>query len=146
MLQTIDAELAPLTTQLAAVQNISPPDFLSYATWLANQAAVKQRWDGERHMALAAHTFVTLCCIASCQGACTCITQSTTCHAVAFACCRSDPHSDKYSTFPWEVCKNATLVPRALDDSLLPPDTLPRGVVCTWLNACLPLHPCSYGG
>jgi hypothetical protein len=58
MLQTIDAELAPLTTQLAAVQNISPPDFLSYATWLANQAAVKQRWDGERHLVLAGHTLL----------------------------------------------------------------------------------------
>jgi hypothetical protein len=47
MLDSMARVLKPLVDQLAAVETINAPDFLSYSTWLANQAAVKQRWDGE---------------------------------------------------------------------------------------------------
>jgi hypothetical protein len=47
MLAGMDAALAPLTSQLAAVEGINPPDFNTYATWLHNQVAIKQRLDGE---------------------------------------------------------------------------------------------------
>jgi hypothetical protein len=42
----MDSALAPLQAQLDAVVNINAPDLLSYAGWMANQAALKQRMEG----------------------------------------------------------------------------------------------------
>lgn len=53
LLDTMDSALAPLQTQLDAVVNINAPDLLSYAGWMANQAALKQRMDGEQLPGLA---------------------------------------------------------------------------------------------
>jgi hypothetical protein len=47
LLDTMDSALAPLQTQLDAVVNINAPDLLSYAGWMANQAALRQRMDGK---------------------------------------------------------------------------------------------------
>lgn len=48
LLDTMDSALAPLQAQVDAVVNINAPDLLSYAGWMANQAALKQRMEGKQ--------------------------------------------------------------------------------------------------
>eukprot|EP00882_Tetradesmus_deserticola_P018627 GHRQ01020007.1.p1 GENE.GHRQ01020007.1~~GHRQ01020007.1.p1 ORF type:complete len:392 (+),score=187.73 GHRQ01020007.1:621-1796(+) len=43
MLEQFDAAMAPLTTQLAACEGLSPPDFMSYNGWVHNEIAIRQR-------------------------------------------------------------------------------------------------------
>jgi hypothetical protein len=37
------AAMAPLTSQLAACEGLTPPDFLSYNGWVQNEIAIRQR-------------------------------------------------------------------------------------------------------
>ncbi len=43
LLEGLEAALAPLSAQLAAVEHIPPPDFNTYNAWLLNEVAVQQR-------------------------------------------------------------------------------------------------------
>jgi hypothetical protein len=39
--------MAPLTSQLAACEGLTPPDFLSYNGWVHNEIAIRQRVQSE---------------------------------------------------------------------------------------------------
>lgn len=72
LLDTMDSALAPLQAQLDAVVNINAPDLLSYAGWMANQAALKQRMEGEDTPAGCSnsHHMVLSLLLAALQGMC----------------------------------------------------------------------------